>query len=139
MNALTAVPDSIQVSSSKQSTASPLDGDSTRVKDQSSRRSGLRLNGHAVIFSVAAVLGLATAAECHSVTSSSFAPLWSGALALVGLHRERHVEGEPAAAVCIELLGEGHFDSSAGGVGAWRSPSYAAGQPRYDRAGMAKP
>jgi sensor histidine kinase YesM len=68
MNALTAAPDSMQASSSKQSTASPLDGDSARVKNQSDRRAGLRLSGHAVIFSVAAVLGLATAAECHSIT-----------------------------------------------------------------------
>jgi signal transduction histidine kinase len=68
MNAVTAAPDSIQASSSKQSTASPLDGDSTRVKGQSGRHAGLRLNGHAVIFSVATALALATAAECQSVT-----------------------------------------------------------------------
>jgi sensor histidine kinase YesM len=33
-----------------------------------SRNAGLRLNGHAAIFSLAAVLALATASECHSVT-----------------------------------------------------------------------
>lgn len=31
-------------------------------------QAGFTLNGHAVIFSLAAVLGLATAAECHSIT-----------------------------------------------------------------------
>jgi hypothetical protein len=31
-------------------------------------RIALRINGHAMIFSVAAALGLATAAECHSIT-----------------------------------------------------------------------
>ena len=68
MNTLTAVPESIQASSSKQSTAPPLDGESARVKDQSGRHEGLRLNGHAVIFSIATALALATAAECQSVT-----------------------------------------------------------------------
>jgi hypothetical protein len=29
---------------------------------------GLRLNGHAVIFTLATVLALATASECHSIT-----------------------------------------------------------------------
>lgn len=54
MSTFTAVPDSMPASSG--------------VKDSSTPHRGLRLNGHAVIFSVATVLGLATAAECHSIT-----------------------------------------------------------------------
>jgi sensor histidine kinase YesM len=54
MSTFTAVPESMQASAG--------------VKDSSSPQRGLRLNGHAVIFSVATVLGLATAAECHSIT-----------------------------------------------------------------------
>jgi sensor histidine kinase YesM len=66
MNTLTDAADSMQASSTRQSTASPLDG--TLVKEQSARHAGLRLNGHAVIFCVSTVLALATAAECQSVT-----------------------------------------------------------------------
>jgi sensor histidine kinase YesM len=54
MSTFTAVPDSMPASSG--------------VKNSSTPRRGLRLNGHAVIFSVATFLGLATAAECHSIT-----------------------------------------------------------------------
>ncbi len=71
MSTLTAVQDSMQASSGKEASASPLGGDNTRVKDSFTPHRGLRLNGHVVIFSVATVLGLATAAECHSITSLS--------------------------------------------------------------------
>jgi len=48
---------------------SPVSGDSTGMEGDAGQQAGLRLNGHAVIFSVATVLGFATAAECHSITS----------------------------------------------------------------------
>ena len=41
---------------------------SERRPTSSPRPAGLRLNGHAVIFTVTAVLALATASECHSIT-----------------------------------------------------------------------
>jgi len=68
MNTFTATPDSTLLSSREQSIASALGGDGTLVQDSFGLHTGLRLNGHAVIFSVATVLGLATAAECHSIT-----------------------------------------------------------------------
>lgn len=48
--------------------ASPVGGVSTHAEGSPGPHAVLRLNGHVVIFSVATVLGLATAAECHSIT-----------------------------------------------------------------------
>ncbi len=59
MSAFTTAPGSMQTSS----IASPV---GEMVKHPTGQ-AGLRLNGHAVIFSVAAALALATAAECQSV------------------------------------------------------------------------
>jgi sensor histidine kinase YesM len=67
MSTFTATPDSTQPSSREQAIAS-ADSDNTLIQDSFSPHTGLRLNGHAVIFSVATVLGLTTAAECHSIT-----------------------------------------------------------------------
>ena len=64
---------------------------------------------------------------------SSVAAIWCGALAMVGLRCQRHVEDEPAVAVCIELLAQGHFDSSIDRVRSWRRPSSVAGKPRFHR------
>jgi sensor histidine kinase YesM len=68
MNALTATEELTQASSSKEAIASPLGPDNVLLKDHSNPPKGLRLNGHAAIFSVATALALATAAECQSVT-----------------------------------------------------------------------
>jgi sensor histidine kinase YesM len=61
MNALTVAPEYPQaLPISKRETPAPSVGDV-----------GIRLNGHAVAFSLATVLALATAIECHSITYSS--------------------------------------------------------------------
>ncbi|WP_188552369.1 sensor histidine kinase [Edaphobacter dinghuensis] len=46
----------------------PFSGNSTDMEVDAGLLTGLRLNGHAVIFSAATFLGLTTAAECHSIT-----------------------------------------------------------------------
>jgi sensor histidine kinase YesM len=68
MDVSIAAPDSALAMSSSDAIGSPDSGDSTGMEGNASRPTGLRLNSHAVIFSVATVLGLATAAECHSIT-----------------------------------------------------------------------
>jgi sensor histidine kinase YesM len=66
MSVLAAAPDSMQPSSRKREIALPADSEVV-LSQHPTGRSGLHLNGHAMIFSVAIVLGLATAAECHSI------------------------------------------------------------------------
>jgi sensor histidine kinase YesM len=61
MNALTATPEYPQA----------LPTSERKVPAPSAADIGVRLNGHAVAFSLAAVLALATAVECHSITYSS--------------------------------------------------------------------
>jgi sensor histidine kinase YesM len=63
MNAFTT-----QAMSGSSAIALPAGGLETRAEGSPGGHPGLRLNGHAVIFSVATVLGLATAEECHSIT-----------------------------------------------------------------------
>jgi Histidine kinase len=61
MNALTATPEYSQaLPSSERESPTPSAADA-----------GTRLNGHVAVFSLAAVLALATASECHSITSPS--------------------------------------------------------------------
>jgi hypothetical protein len=87
MSTFTATPDSTQPSSREQAIASAVGGDNTLVQESFSPHTGLRFD--------------------HP---PSFATVRGSALALVGLHRERYVEVEPAAALRVELLAEGHFD-----------------------------
>jgi len=69
MSSFTAASDAALAMSRNNGVTPPISGDGAGIEDNASQPAGLRLNGHAVIFSLAAVLGLATAAECHSVTS----------------------------------------------------------------------
>jgi sensor histidine kinase YesM len=69
MSSFTAAPDATPAMPMNNTIPSPVSGDSTGMEGDAGQPAGLRLNGHAVIFSVATVLGLATAAECHSITS----------------------------------------------------------------------
>lgn len=69
MSSFTAASDATLAMSSSNVIASPISGDGTGMEGDAGQPAGLRLNGHAVIFSLATVLGLATAAECHSITS----------------------------------------------------------------------
>lgn len=68
MNAFTVAPDAMLEISRNDAITPPLSGNSTGMEGDAGLPTGLRLNGHAVIFSAATVLGLATAAECHSIT-----------------------------------------------------------------------
>ena len=61
---------------------------------------------------------------------SFFATLRIGALALVGVHCERDVEGEQACTLCLQFFAEGHFDPSASWFAAWRRPFAVVGKPR---------
>ena len=69
MSSFTAASDATLAMSSNNTIASPISNDGAGMEGDAGQQVGLGLNGHAVIFSIAAVLGLATAAECHSVTS----------------------------------------------------------------------
>jgi hypothetical protein len=69
MSSFTAAPDATLAMPSNEAIASPVSGNGTGMEGDVGLPAGLRLSGHAVIFSLATVLGLATAAECHSITS----------------------------------------------------------------------
>ena len=69
MSSFTAASDATLAMSSSNTIASQIRGDGSGMEGDAGQPAGLRLNGHAVIFSLAAVLGLATAAECHSITN----------------------------------------------------------------------
>lgn len=61
-------PDLSLVMPSNDAITTPFSGNSTDMEVDAGLLTGLRLNGHAVIFSAATFLGLTTAAECHSIT-----------------------------------------------------------------------
>ena len=67
MSSISATSSATLTMSSNHVITSPLIGDGSGMEGDFNRPAGLRLNSHAVIFSVATVLGLATAAECHSI------------------------------------------------------------------------
>jgi hypothetical protein len=68
MSALTAAADTTLAKPTNDTTGQPINGDSTVMEGDAGGPSSLRLNAHAVIFSLATILALATAAECRSIT-----------------------------------------------------------------------
>jgi signal transduction histidine kinase len=68
MSALTAAADTAPVKSTNDMIGRPINSDGTGVEGDTGWPAGLRLNAHAVIFSLATLLALATAAECRSIT-----------------------------------------------------------------------
>ena len=103
MNALTATPELTQ--------ARPNSG--KEVSTRSSQDAGLRFNGHAVIFTVATILAIATAVECQSVTHlpslqyGAVLWLWWGCVASVlwGLgHRVPLVSSFSAKTISIHVF-----------------------------------
>jgi sensor histidine kinase YesM len=69
MSSFTSAPDATLTMPSNDAITSSVAGDGTTGREgNAGRHAGLRLNGHALIFSVATVLAIATAAECQSVT-----------------------------------------------------------------------
>ena len=68
MSTLTAAPDTTLAKPTNDTTGQPIDGDSTVMEGDAGWPASLRLNAHAVIFSLATILALATAAECRSIT-----------------------------------------------------------------------
>lgn len=71
MSAHTAAPDAMLAMSRNNANASPASGERTAMEGYAGPHAGLRVSGHVLIFSVATVLGLATAAECQSITHRS--------------------------------------------------------------------
>jgi len=68
MSALTAAADTTLAKPANDTTGQPINGDSTVMEGDAGWPASLRLNAHAVIFSLATILALATAAECRSIT-----------------------------------------------------------------------
>lgn len=68
MSALTAAADTTLAKPTNNTTGQPINGDSTVMEGDVGWPASLRLNAHAVIFSLATILALATAAECRSIT-----------------------------------------------------------------------
>ena len=68
MSTLTAAADTTLAKPTNDTTGQPIDGDSTVMEGDAGWPASLRLNAHAVIFSLATILALATAAECRSIT-----------------------------------------------------------------------
>ena len=68
MSALTAAADTTLAKPTNYTTEQPINGDSTVIGGDAGWPASLRLNAHAVIFSLATILALATAAECRSIT-----------------------------------------------------------------------
>jgi len=68
VSALTAAADTTLAKPTNNTTGQPINGDSTVMEGDVGWPASLRLNAHAVIFSLATILALATAAECRSIT-----------------------------------------------------------------------